>query len=176
MSSCSWGNVSLRKGVPRLLRVWKRLGAAASHRLVLIGPMQLTSSFLADYRGCFEHRPRLPRSELGAHYRSARALVLPSAADGFGLVICEALAHALPVIASTHSGGPGFLGHGREGLLYPFGDDDSLATNLERLLSRPREVEAMAGAAHELAQRRTWKQYREDFVRLVHRLLSEIEA
>lgn len=42
----------------------------------------------------------LSRAELAPHYRAAKAVLLPSTAEGFGLPIIEALACGTPVIAS----------------------------------------------------------------------------
>jgi glycosyltransferase involved in cell wall biosynthesis len=166
------GNLSLRKGTPRLLRAWKRLGAYRTHSLRLIGSLQLAPEFFADYAGVVEHVPRLPQSDLGKHYATSYAFVMPAAAEGFAVVITEALAHGLPVVASENSGAAGFITHEKEGLLYPFEDEEELCGSLDRLLSRPEETAAMSRAAHALAVRWTWQQYRDAFLRLILKLLS----
>jgi glycosyltransferase involved in cell wall biosynthesis len=149
------------------------LAAHHSYRLRLIGRLELAPRFLADYAGLYEHVPQLPRAELGKHYASCYAFVMPGAAEGFAVVITEALSHGLPVVASGNSGAAGFITDGEEGLLYPFGDDDKLCVALDRVLSRPAEAAAMGRAAYALAQRWTWRHYREAFVSLVRRLLAE---
>lgn len=166
------GHLSLRKGTLRLLRVWKRLGAYRTHQLRLIGKLHLPASALEEYRGNFEHIPHLPRPELWQHYAAARLFVFPSAADGFGIVMNEALACGTPVLASSNTGAPGFITPGVEGLIYPFGDDDALAASLDRMLTRTDETAAMGQAALELARRWSWEEYRRAFVDLVKRLLS----
>jgi glycosyltransferase involved in cell wall biosynthesis len=165
------GHVSLRKGIPRLLRVWKRLGAHRTHRLRLIGQMHLPAKFLTDYAGLFEHVPPLPRPHLWDHYAAATVFVFPSAGDGFGQVINEAMSCGVPVVASTHTGAPGYITDGQEGLIYPFGDDDALAAALDRILSQPTEAAAMGRAAFHLAHRWTWTEYRAAFRDLVVHLL-----
>lgn len=167
------GRLSLQKGTLRLLRVWKRLGAHRTHTLRLIGQNQLPAAALTEFAGLYEHIPHLPRSELSCHYATAMAFVFPSAADGFGLVINESLSHGLPLIASTHTGAPGFITHGQEGLIYPHGDDDALAAALDRMLSRPAETAEMGRAAYRLAQSWTWAHYRAAFLDLVMTLLSK---
>jgi len=166
------GHLSLRKGTPRLLAAWKRLKAYRTHTLRLIGKMLLTPRFLADYAGTFEYLPPQPRDRLWPHYASARLFVFPSAGDGFGLVLNEALSAGVPVVASDHTGAPGFIEPGREGLIYPHGDDDRLAEAIERVLSRPAEAAEMARAAHNLAYRWTWAHYRERFRALVQDQLA----
>jgi glycosyltransferase involved in cell wall biosynthesis len=170
------GHLSLRKGTPRLLRAWRRLGAHRTHQLRLIGSLQLSPQFLSDFTGLFEHVPHLPQRELWEHYRTAYAFVLPSAVEGFAQVINEAISFGLPVIASKNSAAPDFMTHGKEGLLYSFDDEDGLCAALDYLLSHPREAADMGQAAYELAQRWTWPDYRSAFVRLVARLLEELES
>ncbi len=166
------GHLSLRKGTPRLLRVWKRLGAHRTHQLRLIGYSQLPRQYLAEYEGLFEHIPPLPRKELWPHFASASVFVFPSAADGFGLVLNEAISCGVPVVASTHTGAPGFITPGQEGLVYPFGDDDALAGALDFMLSRPQDAARMGRAARQLAQEWTWTEYRRAFGALIWQRLT----
>jgi len=64
---------------------------------------------------------------LASAYGAADLFVLPSRAETYGMVVAEALARGIPVIAS---GVPDVLGDG--GLLVPPGDVDALAEALRR--------------------------------------------
>jgi glycosyltransferase involved in cell wall biosynthesis len=68
-------------------------------------------------------------AELAGSYAAADVLVLPSRAETYGMVVAEALARGLPVVASDVGGVPEALGHGadrvRPGLLVP--PDDAAA-------------------------------------------------
>ena len=169
------GRLSLRKGVPRLLAVWKRLGAYRTHTLRLIGKRMLSPRFMADYAGTFEHIPPIAPSQLGEHYAAARMFVFPSVCEGFALVQTEALAHGTPVIASSNTGAAGFLQSGVHGLIYPHGDDDQLATHLDWMLSRPREAAEMSRAAYERTESWTWAHYRAAIRDLVVSLITKGE-
>jgi glycosyltransferase involved in cell wall biosynthesis len=62
-----------------------------------------------------------------------RVMVLPSPIEGFGIVVLEANACGVPVVAS--SGVPeSVVRDGMNGLRYPFGDIDSLARTVLRIL------------------------------------------
>lgn len=61
-------------------------------------------------------------------------LVVPSLWEGFGLVILEAMAHQIPVVASAVSAIPEIVVHGETGLLVPARDVDALAGALVSLL------------------------------------------
>ena len=77
--------------------------------------------------------------ELEASYAEADALVLPSRAETYGMVMTEALARGLPVLATDVGGVPealGVLPDGRRpGLLLPPDDVAALADSLRRWLS-----------------------------------------
>jgi glycosyltransferase involved in cell wall biosynthesis len=76
--------------------------------------------------------------ELAAAYAAADLLVLPSRAETYGMVITEALARAIPVLASDVDGvreAMGRAGSGRPGLLVPPGEPPALAGALRRWLT-----------------------------------------
>lgn len=166
------GHVSLRKGVLRLLKAWKRLGAFRTHTLKLIGKMKLPPAALGEYSGTYEYISAIPRSQLWDHYAQAQAFVFPSACDGFGLVLNEALSCGTPVVASSNTGAPGFISEGVHGFTYPHGDDDRLAAHIDWMLSHPNEVADMSRAAYELAQSWGWPEYRAAIRELVFKLLA----
>jgi glycosyltransferase involved in cell wall biosynthesis len=77
-------------------------------------------------------------AELAASYNAADVLVLPSRAETFGMVVVEALARGLPVVAADVGGVPEALGHGadgvRPGLLVPPDDAAALGDALRAWL------------------------------------------
>ena len=80
--------------------------------------------------------------DLGPLFRGAVGLVRPAVTEGYGLVLLEAMAHGLPVIAAAHAAGPAeIIQHEKNGLLVPVRDKDALASAMKRLL----EDSALAG-------------------------------
>jgi len=78
---------------------------------------------------------------------AADAFVLSSRYEGFGLVIAEAMACQLPVVA-TDSGGPReLLDGGRLGYLVSPGDPNKLADAMLRMMSLPEEERMRMGEA-----------------------------
>jgi glycosyltransferase involved in cell wall biosynthesis len=77
-------------------------------------------------------------ADLAHSYAAADLLVLPSRAESYGMVIAEALARGLPVVAAQVGGAPEALGRGangtRPGLLVPPGDPASLRDALRSWL------------------------------------------
>jgi colanic acid/amylovoran biosynthesis glycosyltransferase len=76
------------------------------------------------------------RSEILA----ARALVLPSFAEGLPVVLMEALASRRPVLSTFVAGIPELVQHGVNGWLFPSGSVDGLAAAMEECLRAPTEL------------------------------------
>ena len=77
-------------------------------------------------------------SDLARSYGAADLLVLASRSETYGMVVTEALARGLPVVAAEVGGVPEALGHGadgvRPGLLVPPGDPAALGAALRAWL------------------------------------------
>jgi colanic acid/amylovoran biosynthesis glycosyltransferase len=81
---------------------------------------------------------------------NARALVLPSFAEGLPVVIMEAMALRRPVISTFVAGIPELVRSGENGWLFPAGDIDALVAAIEACLATPADVLArMADAAQQ---------------------------
>jgi starch synthase len=99
---------------------------------------------------------RLADNEIGALLRRSDLFVFPTLADTSPLVVFEAMAHGLPVIASHVGGIPHQIGGGC-GVLVPPGEPIALATALERLAANPSLLASMAANARaKVAGFATW--------------------
>jgi glycosyltransferase involved in cell wall biosynthesis len=82
--------------------------------------------------------------------KKARVLIVPSIYyENFPVVIAEAYAVGLPVIASHLGSMSSLIVDSRTGLLFRRGDSDDLATKLTWLWTHPREWEEMRRAARQ---------------------------
>jgi glycosyltransferase involved in cell wall biosynthesis len=70
---------------------------------------------------------------------AADLLVLPSVREQFGLVLIEAMACGLPVVAVDAHGPAGIVEPGRTGWLVPPDDQDALADAMVEAVNRPAE-------------------------------------
>jgi len=115
-----------------------------------VGPLDRAPGFVAGVERAIGaagmvSRIRLtgPRTgpALAAAYASADLLVLPSRTETYGMVVTEALARGLPVLAFDVGGVSEALGTAadgtRPGLLVPAGDVDALGWALRRWLDDP---------------------------------------
>ena len=95
-------------------------------------------------------------ADLGAWYRAADAFAFPSVKEGFGLVVLEALAAGLPVVASDIPVFAEYLRDGENALLVPPGDPAALAGALHRLAGDPALRQTLAAGGRPLIDRFTW--------------------
>lgn len=104
------GTIEPRKNHLMILQLWRDLSrdlGERAPRLVLIGSRGWENENVVDLldrsaslKGLVEERERQPDEEVARVLSGARALLMPSFAEGFGLPIVEALALGVPVLCS----------------------------------------------------------------------------
>lgn len=100
----------------------------------------------------------LDPAALDAQYAAADLFVLPSLYEGYGMVVAEALARGLPVLASR-AGALAETLPADAGLLVPPGDPAALAEGLARMIDDTRLRTVCAAGARRARQRLpTWPQ------------------
>jgi len=101
-----------------------------------------------DYLG---YTPHEDRERL---FAGARALVLPSLDEGFGLPVLEAMSAGVPVIASNRGSLPEIVGNG--GTMLDPNDREAWITAIERLIDDDRWAAQQGCAGLERAKAFTW--------------------
>lgn len=98
---------------------------------------------------------RLGVDEVRHQMRRAIALIVPSICyETFGLVIIEAYACGLPVIASRIGGFPDLVSDGETGLLFAPGDAAELARKMRWAMEHPAEMARMGSNARRVYEER----------------------
>ena len=158
----SWtlGMVALfrpRKGIEVLLHA---LAAARSRgcdvRLRAIGPFE-TAAYESDIRALVAHLELADAidwtgftTDIAAELERIDALALPSLfGEGLPMVVLEAMAAGVPVIASAVEGVPEAIRDAEEGLLVQPGDPDALAAAIEQLADGRIDYPQMSLAAQQ---------------------------
>ncbi len=143
------GSVTTTKGQDVLVEALAAV-ADRSWSCALVGPLgrdpgQVAAVRAAVARHRLDRRVRLTGARTGhplcETYARADLLVLPSRAESYGMVVTEALARGIPVLASAVGGVPEALGRapdgGPPGMLVAPGDADALAHALRSWLDDP---------------------------------------
>jgi glycosyltransferase involved in cell wall biosynthesis len=112
-----------------------------------VGSTSIEPSFAARLPAAVRLTGPMTRAELDATYAEADLLVLASRTETYGMVVTEALARGVPVVASDVGGVREALGDG--GVLVPPGDADALAEALRRWLTCEEHRASLRAAARE---------------------------
>lgn len=154
-----------------------RLCAAKGQRLLLEAVGRLVDSgvpvklvMAGDGPMRMELEQRIEQLGLGAHVRitgwisgeqvrseilAARALVLPSFAEGLPVVLMEAMALRRPVLSTYIAGISELVRSGEDGWLFPAGSVEAMEQALRECLSMPvEELQEMGSSAFERVTRR----------------------
>ncbi len=165
---CYVGRVELAKGVGYLLEAWKQLSLPGAE-LLLVGEIQPEMHTLL--RSCTGRNVRLVGrllpEQVARCYRESNLFVFPSGNEGFGLVLLEAMASGLPVIATEESGAKDCLTQGKDGFVVPPKNMDALAETILWCFKHPHETEAMGRAGRtKVEQQFTLSHYEERLITL----------
>jgi glycosyltransferase involved in cell wall biosynthesis len=86
------------------------------------------------------------RDDLPALLPCLNLLVHPATMEGLGIILLQASASGLPVVASAAGGIPEAVVHQETGLLVPPGDPRALASAVSSLLADPARAHSMGQA------------------------------
>lgn len=152
------GSLSAQKGVPLLLKAWSSIETNHAE-LWLAGPLSERRKRLMPPQQGLRIIGKVPHRQLPGLLRQCDVLVLPSYFDGFGLVLLEALAAGMPIIASDATGAPDLITDGVEGYVIRVGDAEALRDKLLRFIASPSDLARMSPAARHCAERYSWDAY-----------------
>jgi glycosyltransferase involved in cell wall biosynthesis len=104
--------------------------------------------------------------------KRSRVLILPSPVEGFGIVVLEANALGLPVVASD--GVPeSVVRHGENGLRYSFGDVDALAHRIVQILQDESIYDKLSDGSRSFVQQFAWSKVGAQFEGVVKRIVPQ---
>jgi len=169
------GHWTPRKGILDALAALTRVAAGVT--LDLVGEQDRDRTYAARVQAALRDpllagrvrvHGRLSDTALAALYRSADALLLPSSHEGYGMVLAEALAAGLPVIATRVGAVPEVVRDGLEAELVAPGDVPALARAIQRLADAPTDRAVRSRLALERARTLpTWETSIPAFARLL---------
>ncbi|MBA3328126.1 MAG: glycosyltransferase family 4 protein [Solirubrobacterales bacterium] len=149
------GDLRPKKNLRRLAEAYARLRAEGlEHRLVLAGADAGEGGALRDAPGV-QVTGYLRDAELDALLRGADALVHPSLYEGFGLVLVEAMARGVPVLAARATALPETGGDAAE-YFDPL-DVTDMAAAIRRVLDDPGRRAELVRRGHERAAALSWE-------------------
>jgi phosphatidylinositol alpha-mannosyltransferase len=172
------GRPEKRKGLKFLIRAFVGVQAALPDtRLIVVGAGEFGRYENAVRKAHLRDvvfRSHVPFDELPRYHRTAHVFCAPNTGfESQGIVLLEAMAAGLPVVASNIDGFAGVVTHGVEGLLVRPEDPQALAAGLIELLRDPRRAAAMAARGVERAQYYSWDRVTQQVLSYYERLIYE---
>lgn len=159
-------NLEAIYGVDVALKAFARLvGVFPGARMSVTGsgPAQASLAAQAEALGIADKvhfTGRLERARMAELFRSADILLNPSRADNLPGALLEALASAVPVVATQVGGVPHVVEHGRTALLVPVDDDLAMADAMLTLLRDTALAARLVEAGRAQVARYEWKSVR----------------
>lgn len=170
------GRPEKRKGVGYLIRAYPQIkNAFPDARFIIVGAGDWEES---PYRAYIErHNMRdisivgyVSEEEKARYLRSAHVFCAPAVqGESFGIVLLEAMAAGLPVVASQIVGYRDVVTDGQEGLLVPPRDASAVAEAVCRILQDRALAVAMGAAGMETAAQYSWSRIAEQVLDLYAR-------
>jgi len=157
------GRQEQRKGLPYLIEAFAKLKAEMPEtRLIIVGPdggirpaceryieeNNVEDVIFTDF---------VAEDDLPRYYRSGDVFCAPNTGhESLGLILLEAMASGVPIVASRIPGFAAVVNDGEHGILVPPRDSDALCVALKRLLSDAGMREEMGRAAALHARNWSW--------------------
>jgi len=149
------------------------------YRLVLIGPVTVPD-YLTELKSVIKQQGLDERviiiegysagdPRLVSAYAGASLFVLPSTMEPFGIVVLEAWASKIPVVASHVGGIRGFTAHGKNVLHFQSGNGEELIDRLHQGLKDADLRNLMIKEGWKQVQQYTWDQVAETYLQIYDR-------
>jgi glycosyltransferase involved in cell wall biosynthesis len=146
------GRLSPEKGIGPLVELWGRLAPGLTLRIIGTGPLE---SLAASKPPEVEWLGYRSRQEVLEAMKAASFLVFPTECyEGLPMVLLEAMATGLPVIASRQGALPEILSEGADGMLVASNDPHEWQAALTWAIEHPEAMAAMGARARQSFERR----------------------
>jgi phosphatidylinositol alpha-mannosyltransferase len=159
------GRQEQRKGLPYLLEAYAKIKREQPKtRLIVVGPDGGLRAGALRYIAQNDvedvvFTDMVPYEDLPRYYRSGDVFCAPNTGhESLGLIILEAMAAGLPIVATDIQGFRDVLTEGVHGLFAAPRDSDALAEALRRMLADPAMREEMGKAGSRDARKYSWEE------------------
>jgi glycosyltransferase involved in cell wall biosynthesis len=165
------GTFSLRKGAVDFVKIAANAGANFSFRFVgAIGPD--ATALLKPAAPNIEFTPKQPQHELPPIYDWADLFIFTTIEDGYAVVLAQAQAAGLPILATPNSAAPELIRDGETGWILPIRCPEAFIERLQWCHDHRPELTQMVQRVYEKFESRDWAEVAQDFVASSTELLA----
>lgn len=171
----SVGSISKRKGHLYLLQAFDLLCQKLDDVNLVIAGVLAEPSYYQEMMTYVQNSPNadkikiltnLPQEELFKLYTQAQVFALHSQEESQGIVLAEAMATGLPVVATNIGGIPYVVKDGYTGLLSNYGDVEKFALNINQLLTNDEKYKNFSSISTIYAQSYLWKNIADEVIKV----------
>ncbi len=154
------GNISYRKNQNSFIRALDDWAPANKVKLLFLGQAQKESPYVAEFFSLVQARPWCvyggfaDRNKLKDHLENASLLALPSLEDNCPMVVLEAMAAGVPVLAAKVGGVPDLIEDGKTGFFCDPLDAETMRAGVKHGLMDRSAIREVARKAKARAQER----------------------
>jgi starch synthase len=163
------GSISVRKGIPLLLKAWEQLNPAHAE-LWIAGSGKIPELQMKTLLPSIKLLGRINRIDMPPLLRKAHVFVFPSYFEGLAIAQLEAAASGLPIIGTTASGANEIVEEGKTGFIIQPGDLAQLVSAMDKFLKDPGTAAEMYENAKEKCWKWDWRFYGERWQELINNL------
>jgi glycosyltransferase involved in cell wall biosynthesis len=168
------GGLSLRKGIPYLLRAFSELRLKDAE-LWLIGSLtDEVKPFLLQFSSpAIVHKGPFLEKDLYRYYSQGSVFCLASIEEGLAMVQAQAMACGLPVICTSNTGGADIVREGQDGFIVPIRDVNALKEKILYFYEHPDACTTMGESARARVQAGfSWSDYAHKMISAYQKILS----
>lgn len=167
------GEVNQRKGILQLLEAAKAIHQPNIKFNIVGDGVESYPDLFKPYEQYVTFHGPAYFEKLLKHLEANHIFLFPSMGDGFGLVLLEAMAAGLPIIASKNSAGPDLVNEGKNGFLIEPGNTDNLVKCIMWCYNNMDKLPEMSSNARESARQFTWDNYKGGIVDAVRYMVGQ---
>lgn len=162
------GRLAAEKGIAALLPL---AGAGGDRHVALVGSGPARDELAHAFAGSQATLAGpMAGAELAAAYASADVFVFPSVTDTLGLVLLEAMASGLPVVAARTPAAEHLMAQAPAGRLFDLGEPETLIRAVDCSLGTPVDRLRLAANAREVVV--TWRQSTDELLAHYRRAIA----
>ncbi len=164
------GRLSLEKQIEHIRLVLQQV---SNTRLVVVGDGPARATLEREFAGQpVTFMGYLSGERLSRAYASADIFVFPSRLETFGLVVIEAMASGLPVVAARVGGVADIVAEGVNGYTFESGDVAALLTGVRQIASNGKQRAWMGRQARAYAKIQSWEAIMDEVIEVYAGLIA----
>lgn len=168
------GRLTYQKGVDIFIQALQKIDSEIQFEVELVGDGNARPTLermvqKSDLVDRLHFAGWLDRTEIPQRYQQADIFVLPSRDEGMANVILEAMASGLPVITTSLAGNRELVRNGKNGLLVPPDDPETLANALLELINKVELRQRMGSLGRTLVEKGySWTLMARQYLKVIH--------